>query len=409
MPQDMGAHQEKPLTVTTWGFATGTGWGHKRENITNSVEVSMRSRTRLFRHAGSICWRATLYLVGLDAAKKRRNIDVEPCPICRRIIVNAGIKKVVVGEDNGKHRTYLVEKWVRNNIKEFRKEKGLLIPVRPPLSLNNHFDKERQDQLIARFSLSDAVVVQTTTFENCKQTVGRAAARFFDINVKSRSSVALSCGDTILALLESLPYQSRRRLIIHQLSIEGDPATIHQAPATLVGLLRGKSSPESQVYGLQLPPIDLSPLSIQLREGLLQSPFLANLKRKALRSRYIFFGVGSVNINSANFWAVAQAATGGEFQHYVEMMGIVGEINNQVFDESGTDCTDRVPGLAKHLVNVLSLNDLRSMACDFPKHKVVMVASGPEKTRAMRVALEAGYANVLITGRDDVDRLLADG
>ena len=219
--------------------------------------------------------------------------------------------------------------------------------------------------------------------------------------------MALSCGDTILSLLESLPYQTRRRLIIHQLSIEGDPAMIHQAPATLVGLLRGKSSPESQVYGLQLPPFELSPLSVKLRKELAKSHFLLDLRRKALRSHYIFFGVGSVDINSTSFWAMAQAATDGKFQDHMNTMGIAGEINNQVFDKSGTDCTHLVPGLAKHLVNVLSLNDIRSMAGNYPKHKVVMVASGPEKTSAIRVALEAGYANVLITGRDDVDPLLS--
>jgi DNA-binding transcriptional regulator LsrR (DeoR family) len=46
------------------------------------------------------------------------------------------------------------------------------------------------------------------------------------------------------------------------------------------------------------------------------------------------------------------------------------------------------------------------MAANHHRHKVVMVATGPEKTRAMRVALQTGLANVLITGREDADRLL---
>jgi DNA-binding transcriptional regulator LsrR (DeoR family) len=103
---------------------------------------------------------------------------------------------------------------------------------------------------------------------------------------------------------------------------------------------------------------------------------------------------------------MAQAAVGGNFTHYVKKLNIVGEINNQVFDEVGTDRTKEVPALSKYMVNVLSLSDIRSMAGNYPRHKIVMVASGPEKTRAMRVALEAGFANVLISGRDDADRLL---
>ena len=349
---------------------------------------------------------ATLYLVGLDAETKERLLDAEPCRICRRVIVNAGIERVVIGVSKDKTKTYLVREWVRNSLWELRKEKGGLIPIEPPLSLSDPIDEERQARLISRFSLADAVVVQTTSFENRKQTVGRAAARFFVSNVMTGSSVALSCGDTILSMLESLPYQSHRRFIIHQLSVEGDPTTIHQAPATLVGLLRGKCSPQSRVYGLQLPPLDMSPLSARLREELAESRFLMKLRSKVLRSDYVFIGVGSADKNSASFWAVAHAATGGKFSKYVKRMGIVGEINNQVFDEFGKDCTDGVPGLLKHLVNILTLDDIKNMAGDYPKHKVVMVATGPEKTRGMRVALQTGLANVLITGREDADRIL---
>jgi len=88
-------------------------------------------------------------------------------------------------------------------------------------------------------------------------------------------------------------------------------------------------------------------------------------------------------------------------------LGIVGEINNQVFDKSGKDFTDRIPGLSKYVVNVLTLDDIKTMAANYPKQKVVMVATGEEKTDAMRVALQNGFANVLITGSDDADRLLA--
>jgi dCMP deaminase len=351
---------------------------------------------------------ATLYLVGLDAKTKDRLIDAEPCRICRRTIINAGIERVVVGLTDDKIRDYFITDWVENSLWEFRKSNGRLIPVLPPLSLSDPNDEERRVRLISQFSLADAVVTQTTSFENCKQTVGRAAARYFDSNVKNGDSVALSCGDTIHSLLEFLPYHSDRKLAIHQLSIEGDPYMIHQAPSTLVGLLRGKSSSKSQVYGLQLPPLELSPLSTQIREDLAGSTILAKLRKKALNSDFVFFGVGSSDRNSVSFWPMAQAATNHKFLYYIKKMKIVGEINNQVFDETGTDCTHGVPGLSKYLINILSLNEIRKMASKYPKHKVVMVASGPEKTQAIRAALQKGYANVIITGRDDADRLLCN-
>jgi DNA-binding transcriptional regulator LsrR (DeoR family) len=348
----------------------------------------------------------TLYLVGLDAETKQRQLDAGPCPICRREIVNAGIERVVVGISKDKTTIYRVKDWVKNSLWELRKEKGHLIPVEPPLRLNDPIDEEMGARLISRFSLADAVVVQTNSFDDAKQTIGRAAARFFVSRVRTGNSVALSCGDTILSLIEFLPYQPHQKLTIHQLSVEGDPATIHQAPATLVGLLRGKCSPQSSVYGMQLPPLDLSPLSVRLREELATSRFLKKQRTKVRRSDFVFIGVGSADRNSASFWAVAQAATYGKFNNYIKKMGIVGEINNQVFDKYGKNCTDGIPGLSKYLINILSLDDISNMASNYPRHKVVMVATGLEKTRAMHVALERGLANVLITGRDDADRLL---
>jgi DNA-binding transcriptional regulator LsrR (DeoR family) len=189
--------------------------------------------------------------------------------------------------------------------------------------------------------------------------------------------------------------------------VEGDPTTIHQAPATLAGLLRGKCSPQSRVFGLQLPPLGLTTSSDRLREEVANGEFLADLRSKVRRSDYVFIGVGSAGPKSISFWAIAQAATRGRFSRFVKRLGIVGEINNQVFDKSGKDFTDRIPGLSKYVVNVLTLDDIKTMAANYPKQKVVMVATGEEKTDAMRVALQNGFANVLITGSDDADRLLA--
>jgi len=182
---------------------------------------------------------------------------------------------------------------------------------------------------------------------------------------------------------------------------------IHQAPATLVGLLRAKSSAESRILGLHLPPRDLLVSSSLLRRELLRPGFLAELRREACHSDYVFIGVGSAGPDSASFWTTAQTATRGKFGGFVRKFGIAGEINNQVFDGSGKDCTHLIPEFDKHVVNVLTLRDIRRMAGKPDKHKVVMVATGESKVKAMRVALSTGLANVLITGRDDADRLLA--
>ncbi len=74
---------------------------------------------------------AALYLVGLDAQTEQCTADAEPCRMCKRMIINAGIETVVIQAGEGKIRRVKVSDWMKNSLGEFRKVKGKLIPVRP--------------------------------------------------------------------------------------------------------------------------------------------------------------------------------------------------------------------------------------------------------------------------------------
>jgi dCMP deaminase len=74
---------------------------------------------------------ATLYLVGLESATGQIVEDAEPCRMCKRMIINAGIEKVVAQIGEGKMRTFRVSDWADENLGEYRKVKGKLVPVRP--------------------------------------------------------------------------------------------------------------------------------------------------------------------------------------------------------------------------------------------------------------------------------------
>ena len=58
---------------------------------------------------------ATLYLVGRDAATGEINPDTTPCAMCRRLIINAGIRQVVSRVSEDKYVTTLVRDWVYND------------------------------------------------------------------------------------------------------------------------------------------------------------------------------------------------------------------------------------------------------------------------------------------------------
>ncbi len=58
---------------------------------------------------------ATLYLACLDAKTGVLFGDVEPCSMCKRTIINAGIEKVVIRTAKDEFRTMVVNDWVVND------------------------------------------------------------------------------------------------------------------------------------------------------------------------------------------------------------------------------------------------------------------------------------------------------
>lgn len=57
---------------------------------------------------------STLYLSCLDAKTGEFTAGTRPCRMCTRLIINAGIKNVMVRELPGKSKEYLVADWILN-------------------------------------------------------------------------------------------------------------------------------------------------------------------------------------------------------------------------------------------------------------------------------------------------------
>ena len=55
----------------------------------------------------------TLYLVGRDAQTGALHPDPQPCSMCRRLIINAGLSKVVMRNTDDTYTVAHVEDWIR--------------------------------------------------------------------------------------------------------------------------------------------------------------------------------------------------------------------------------------------------------------------------------------------------------
>ncbi len=58
---------------------------------------------------------AALYLACHDAATNQLDGAVEPCSMCKRLILNAGIEKVVIRQDKNTHFTIDTTHWIEND------------------------------------------------------------------------------------------------------------------------------------------------------------------------------------------------------------------------------------------------------------------------------------------------------
>jgi dCMP deaminase len=74
---------------------------------------------------------ATLYLVGVSPETGAVIKGAEPCRICKRMIINAGIERVVIQTPNDRYEEQSVADWVKFNLGEFKRVRGRLVPVMP--------------------------------------------------------------------------------------------------------------------------------------------------------------------------------------------------------------------------------------------------------------------------------------
>ena len=58
---------------------------------------------------------ADLYMVGINAKTGEVEPNSSSCMMCKRVVINAGINRVIVREPNNEYTIYRVEDWITND------------------------------------------------------------------------------------------------------------------------------------------------------------------------------------------------------------------------------------------------------------------------------------------------------
>ena len=83
----------------------------QRYELCRSVHAEMNAIVHAARRD---MFGGSLFLAGLDTKSKEIVTEAEPCKICKRLIINSGIKYVYVLRPNNQYHKMIVEHWIAN-------------------------------------------------------------------------------------------------------------------------------------------------------------------------------------------------------------------------------------------------------------------------------------------------------
>ncbi len=310
-----------------------------------------------------------------------------------------------------------IDKATVSRLYHFARERELI-----KVSLNLPREQSLELSLIRKFGLTEARVLPVMRPRSKKEhghfrrQLAQAAVHYLEGEgspLKHGQRVAISCGRTIREVIDALTPNWYTGMKISQLTVETEVQwLIESSPFTLVGMLRGKwNDVESEPSAVPNDDPDvhaLQPLPGTLLDETNGVSTAYRPEREKMRSMALKADVALVGISSCNF-----EEGGGTFvrilAHHrippdeLRERGVVGEICNRPYDDHGNDRFDEIPKLSS-IMDGIRLEDLRYLVEN--GKKVVAIAGGVHKVRAIKVALGHKFINYLVTDTTTAELIL---
>ena len=277
-------------------------------------------------------------------------------------------------------------------IKEAKQKGFVKILIEPPKY------KDLEQEIMERHPhLKEVVIVDCPDDSTLKDELGKAAALYFDRNVKNEDTIALSCGTTIGNMINHLTPNKYTALEVSSLLITGVKRMVGWTPVGLISKLISQYDSMGVVgYGYQLPPfIDIPGEKKISKEYYLGNPMVKKVLEKARKADFTFIGVGALHKKQKTF----------EFNRFVEDHDLfelvyrseaIGEIAYQPFDRDGRVLIgeERFEELRNRFLYIPVQTLMEKAASDY--YRVVAVAGGKAKERVIKASLKMKCYNVLI-------------
>jgi DNA-binding transcriptional regulator LsrR (DeoR family) len=268
--------------------------------------------------------------------------------------------------------------------------------VRTTINVPNGIYTELEEQLIERFGLRDAVIVDSMRNDDeqlVMRELGGAAAYYVESAIQQNEIIGLSSwSSTLLALVDAMHSVPRKSgiKVVQILGGVGNPAAEAHA-----NRLTGRMA---KLVGGEVVPLPAPGIvgSVAARQAFLEDKYVCQATNLFEQVSMALVGIGAVEpskllAESGNIFSADELDTLAE-------KGAVGDILLRFFDANGT----LVDTFLNDRVMSMSLDQLSKV------DKAIGVAGGQRKCDAIRGALIGRWINILITDQFTAECLLHD-
>jgi DNA-binding transcriptional regulator LsrR (DeoR family) len=256
-------------------------------------------------------------------------------------------------------------------------------------------DTVLESMLRERYGLLHCAVVADVAIdpEVVLRRAGQLAATILADSLRPESSLGLAWGNGVRAVIEAMPPGRARATRVVQMF-----GGLSTAPAEIMSgelLVQAARALDATADRLHAPWIVET---AELARALLDQPDIAAVLQRAATADVALVGIGATGRGSSGALFNRTYLNAAELAE-IDEQGAVGDICGRLFDVDGRPCAlsamERVIGLELDAIRRLPL--------------VIGIATGREKHRAIRAALQGGLVSALVTDSEAAREVLGDG
>lgn len=253
---------------------------------------------------------------------------------------------------------------------------------------NDEFEN-LQSEMRRRFNVSNVIISKTLTDEmDTLREVGKAAAKELEMILSDNLTIGISWGKHVRMMssyLKKRPYNNLRIVeLFGAISYDLDQVDMLSIGRSISSKLNGR------LYPLPSPIYINDPLA---RKAIIETPLIKNTLNMIEACDFIVTGIGS--LDSSSLQTLWDNYVASDMKEQIVSNNGVGFILAHFFDQNGEflniDVNDCVIGIRTETIK---------------DKKIIAIASGVEKARAIMAALKGGLIDTLVSDEETIRLIL---